>query len=82
MHNILNLTLFIGNYLSEDSGLEQVTNDCFCRVVTSMEAAVPRLSNAQESLKNAIFLQQQLKHLQARKLKKDSGSIYQRFSGN
>ena len=79
MHNILNLTLCIGNYLSEDS---QMTNDCFCRVVTSMEAAVPRLSNAQESLKNAIFLQQQLKHLQARKLKKDSGSIYQRFSGN
>jgi len=62
-----------GAYYDAEYGLE---------VVTSMEAAVPRLSNAQESLKNAIFLQQQLKHLQARKLKKDSGSIYQRFSAH
>jgi len=50
--------------------------------VKSMEGAVPHLTNIQELLKNAIFLQQQLKYEQTRKNKRDSGSIYQRFSAH
>ena len=47
-----------------------------------MEAAVPHLTNIQELLKNAIFLQQQLKYEQSRKGKRESGSLYQRFSAH
>jgi len=52
------------------------------QTVKSMEGAVPHLTNIQELLKNAIFLQQQLKYEQTRKNKRDSGSIYQRFSAH
>lgn len=47
-----------------------------------MERAVPHLNNIQELLKNAIFLQQQLKYEQSRKPKRESGSLYQRFSAH
>jgi len=50
--------------------------------VKSMEGALPHLTNVQELLKNAIFLQQQLKYEQTRKNKRDAGSIYQRFSAH
>ena len=50
--------------------------------VTSMEKALPHLNNIQELLKNAIFLQQQLKYEQSRRQKKDPGSLYQRFSAH
>ena len=52
------------------------------RTVTSMEAALPHLSNIQELLKNAIFLQQQLKYEQSRKQSRSSASLYQRFSAH
>jgi len=52
------------------------------QTVKSMEGALPHLTNIQELLKNAIFLQQQLKYEQTRKNKRDSGSIYQRFSAH
>ena len=44
------------------------------RTVKSMERAVPHLNNNQEFLKNAIFLQQQFKYKQSRKLRRESGS--------
>ena len=47
-----------------------------------MEKALPHLNNIQELLKNAIFLQQQLKYEQSRRQKKDPGSLYQRFSAH
>ena len=47
-----------------------------------MDKAAPHLNNIQELLKNAIFLQQQLKYEQSRKNKRDSGSLYQRFSSH
>ena len=47
-----------------------------------MEKALPHLNNVQELLKNAIFLQQQLKYEQSRRQKKDPGSLYQRFSAH
>jgi len=50
--------------------------------VKSMERAVPHLNNIQELLKNAIFLQQQLKYEQSRRPKRESGSLYQRFSAH
>ena len=41
------------------------------------------MNNVQELLKNAIFLQQQLKYEQGRKSKRDTGSsLYQRFSAH
>ena len=54
------------------------------RTVRSMEAALPHLSNIQELLKNAIFLQQQLKYEQSRTGGPRSvpGSLYQRFSAH
>ena len=52
------------------------------RTVKSMERAAPHLNNIQELLKNAIFLQQQLKYEQSRKTKRDSSSLYQRFSAH
>jgi len=52
------------------------------QTVKSMEGASPHLTNIQELLKNAIFLQQQLKYEQNRKNKRDSSSIYQRFSAH
>jgi len=62
-----------GAYFDAEYGLE---------TVTAMEAAGPHLTNIQELLKNAIFLQQQLRYEQNRKSKRDSGSIYQRFSAH
>ena len=48
-----------------------------------MDRAAPHLNNVQELLKNAIFLQQQLKYEQGRKSKRDTGSsLYQRFSAH
>ena len=47
-----------------------------------MEKALPHLNNIQELLKNAIFLQQQLKYEQSRRAKRDPGSLYQRFSAH
>ena len=47
-----------------------------------MEKALPHLNNIQELLKNSIFLQQQLKYEQSRRGKRDSGSLYQRFSAH
>ena len=48
-----------------------------------MDRAAPHLNNVQELLKNAIFLQQQLKYEQGRKAKRDTGSsLYQRFSAH
>jgi len=52
------------------------------QTVKSMEGSLPHLTNIQELLKNAIFLQQQLKYEQTRKNKRDAGSIYQRFSAH
>ena len=54
----------------------------YFRTVKSMDKAAPHLNNIQELLKNAIFLQQQLKYEQSRKNKRDSGSLYQRFSSH
>lgn len=49
--------------------------------VKGMDRAAPHLNNVQELLKNAIFLQQQIKYEQGRKSKRDTGSsLYQRFS--
>lgn len=59
-----------------------VTNSLTFSAVTSMEKALPHLNNIQELLKNAIFLQQQLKYEQSRRQKKDPGSLYQRFSAH
>jgi len=56
--------------------------ECGLQTVTSMEAALPHLSNIQELLKNAIFLQQQLKYEQSRKQSRSSASLYQRFSAH
>jgi len=51
--------------------------------VKGMDRAAPHLNNVQELLKNAIFLQQQLKYEQGRKSKRDTGSsLYQRFSAH
>ena len=48
-----------------------------------MDRAAPHLNNVQELLKNAIFLQQQLKYEQGRRAKRDTGSsLYQRFSAH
>jgi len=62
-----------GAYFDAEYGLE---------TVKSMDKAAPHLNNIQELLKNAIFLQQQLKYEQSRKNKRDSGSLYQRFSSH
>ena len=50
--------------------------------VTSMAKALPHLNNIQELLKNAIFLQQQLKYEQSRRQRREPGSLYQRFSAH
>lgn len=51
--------------------------------VKAMDRATPHLNNVQELLKNAIFLQQQIKYEQGRKSKRDTGSsLYQRFSAH
>lgn len=57
---------------------------CYFRTVKGMDRAAPHLNNVQELLKNAIFLQQQLKYEQGRKSKRDTGSssLYQRFSAH
>ena len=52
------------------------------RTVQAMERAAPHLNNVQELLKNAIFLQQQLKYEQSRRTKREPGSLYQRFSSH
>lgn len=46
-----------------------------------MDAASPHLTNIQELLKNAIFIQQQIKYEQSRRSKREP-SMYQRFSAH
>lgn len=63
-----------GAYYDAEYGLQ---------TVQALEGAVPHLTGIQELLKNAIFLQQQLKYEQARsKAKGKESSIYQRFSAH
>ena len=68
--------------ITVDSDSLTFTNIPTFSTVTSMEKALPHLNNIQELLKNAIFLQQQLKYEQSRRQKKDPGSLYQRFSAH
>lgn len=62
-----------GAYFDAEYGLE---------TVQGMEGAMPHLTNIQELLKNSIFLQQQLRYEQSRRPKRESGTIYQRFSAS
>lgn len=64
-----------GAYYDAEYGLQTVKD---------LDRAIPHLTNIQDLLKNAIFLQQQLKYEQTRaKTKtKESSSIYQRFSAH
>jgi len=63
-----------GAYYDAEYGLQ---------TVQALEGAVPHLTGIQELLKNAIFLQQQLKYEQARnKSRGKESSIYQRFSAH
>ena len=66
----------------DTSGPEQVVIVTHFRTVQAMERAAPHLNNVQELLKNAIFLQQQLKYEQSRRSKREAGSLYQRFSSH
>ncbi|XP_058446990.1 BLOC-1-related complex subunit 8 homolog [Malaya genurostris] len=51
--------------------------------IREIEAADQSLKNIQESLKNAIFLKQQLKYVESRRPKKDSNSsVYKRLSAH
>ncbi|XP_053697226.1 BLOC-1-related complex subunit 8 homolog [Sabethes cyaneus] len=51
--------------------------------IKEIEAADQSLKNIQESLKNAIFLKQQLKYVESRRPKKDSNSsVYKRLSAH
>jgi BLOC-1 related complex subunit 8 len=52
--------------------------------VKCIEPADQSLKNVQELLKNAIFLKQQLKYEETRRVKKDSGnsSVYKRLSAH
>lgn len=61
-----------GAYFDGEYGLE---------TVLAMDRASPHLSNIQELLKNAIFIQQQLKYEQSRRHKREP-SMYQRFSAH
>lgn len=47
-----------------------------------MKNAGESFDNIRESLKNAIFLKQQLKYEESRRKKTDSGSVYKRFSAH
>jgi len=73
-----------GAYYDAEYGLQTVKN---------MEKASPHLNNIQELLKNAIFLQQQIRYEQSRRGKgsgvggssstsSSSSSLYQRFSAS
>jgi len=64
-----------GAYYDAEYGLQTVKD---------LDGALPHLTNIQDLLKNAIFVQQQLKYVQSRaKAKgKESSSIYQRFSAH
>jgi len=63
-----------GAYYDAEYGLQ---------TVKALEGATPHLTGIQELLKNAIFLQQQLKYEQSRTKTRGSGpSIYQRFSAH
>ena len=48
--------------------LKRIIIGCLFRTVQGMDKASSRLSNVQELLKNAIFLQQQIKYEQSRRL--------------
>jgi len=61
-----------GAYFDGEYGLE---------TVLAMDRASPHLNNIQELLKNAIFIQQQLKYEQSRRHKREP-SMYQRFSAH
>jgi len=50
--------------------------------VKSMEGAEENLANIHELLKNAVFLRQQIKYEEARRNKKESGSVYKRLSAH
>jgi hypothetical protein len=61
--------------------------DYSLETLKSIEAADEPCKNIQESLKNAIFLRQQLKYEETRRKKdtttsKDSSTIYKRFSAH
>lgn len=64
-----------GAYYDAEYGLQ---------TVKALDGAVPHLNGIQELLKNAIFLQQQLKYEQTRTRGKgrESTSMYQRFSAH
>jgi len=64
-----------GAYYDAEYGLQ---------TVKALEGATPHLTGIQELLKNAIFLQQQLKYEQSRAKNRGGGgpSIYQRFSAH
>jgi len=63
-----------GAYYDAEYGLQ---------TVKALDNAAPHLTSIQELLKNAIFLQQQLKYEQQRaKTKGRESSIYQRFSAH
>jgi len=63
-----------GAYYDAEYGLQ---------TVRALEGATPHLTGIQELLKNAIFLQQQLKYEQSRAKNRGGGpSIYQRFSAH
>ncbi|CAG9798504.1 unnamed protein product [Chironomus riparius] len=82
--------------IEKRSDVEKLRNDlqgiCFdleysVETLKSIEAADEPLKNIQESLKNAIFLRQQLKYEETRRKKdtsssKDSSNIYKRFSAH
>jgi hypothetical protein len=61
-----------GAYFDAEYGLQSVK---------AMDQASPHLNNIQELLKNAIFIQQQLKYEQSRRHKREP-SMYQRFSAH
>lgn len=82
--------------IEKRADVEKLRNDlngvCFdidysLETLKSIECAEEPLKNIQESLKNAIFLRQQLKYEETRRKKdnaasKDSSTIYKRFSAH
>lgn len=81
--------------IEKRSDVEKLKSDlqgvCFdleysVETLKSIEAAEEPLKNIQESLKNAIFLKQQLRYEETRRKKdtsnKDSNTIYKRFSAH
>lgn len=52
------------------------------QTVLAMEKAIPHLVSIQELLKRSIHIQQQLKNDPQRRVRKDTTSIYQRFSAH